>query len=48
MLETDVESWQMSPKPFLTTSQQMLKHDDVANQSDPPSYSINSSYQFGR
>ncbi|XP_024461566.1 rust resistance kinase Lr10 isoform X2 [Populus trichocarpa] len=48
MLETDVESLQMSPKPFLTTSQQMPKHDDVANQSDPSSYCINSSYQFGR
>jgi hypothetical protein len=48
MLETDVESLQMSPKPFLTTSQQMPKHDDVPNQSNPSSYCINSSYQFGR
>ncbi|KAG6768791.1 hypothetical protein POTOM_027720 [Populus tomentosa] len=48
MLEADVESLQMSPKPFLTTSQLMPKHDDVANQSDLSSYCINSSYQFGR
>nr|TKS04839.1 hypothetical protein D5086_0000139450 [Populus alba] len=48
MLEADVESLQMSPKHFLTTSQLMPKHDDVANQSDLSSYCINSSYQFGR
>jgi hypothetical protein len=48
MLKTNVESLQMSPKPFLTASQQMPKHDDVANQSDLSSYCINSSYQFGR
>jgi hypothetical protein len=48
MLQADVESLQMSPKPFLTTSQQMPKHDDVANQSDLSSYCINSSYQFNR
>ena len=47
MLEVDVESLQMSPKPFLTISQQMQKHDDVANESDLSSYCTNSSYQFG-
>jgi serine/threonine protein kinase len=50
MLESDVESLQMPPKPFLTPHH-MPKDDDKANPiklSDPPSDCIDSSYQFGR
>jgi serine/threonine protein kinase len=50
MLESDVESLQMPPKPFLTPHH-MSKDDDKANPiklSDPPSDCIDSSYQFGR
>ncbi|KAJ6971033.1 LEAF RUST 10 DISEASE-RESISTANCE LOCUS RECEPTOR-LIKE PROTEIN KINASE-like 2.4 [Populus alba x Populus x berolinensis] len=50
MLESDVESLQMPPKPFLTPHH-MPKDDDTANPiklSDPPNDCIDSSYQFGR
>jgi serine/threonine protein kinase len=50
MLESDAESLQIPPKPFLTPHH-MPKVDDTANQiklSDPPSDCIDSSYQFGR
>ncbi|KAG5226298.1 LEAF RUST DISEASE-RESISTANCE LOCUS RECEPTOR PROTEIN KINASE [Salix suchowensis] len=51
MLESDVESLQMPPKPFLTPHQAEEKDDDRANHaklSDPPNDYIDSSYQFGR
>ncbi|KAG5222020.1 L-type lectin-domain containing receptor kinase [Salix suchowensis] len=51
MLESDVESLQMPPKPFLTPHQAEEKDDDRANHaklSDPPNDCIDSSYQFGR
>ncbi|KAL9380276.1 hypothetical protein Peur_025933 [Populus x canadensis] len=50
MLESDVESLRMPPKPFLTPHQ-MPEEDDRANHaklSDPPNDCIDSSYQFGR
>ncbi|XP_061947198.1 LEAF RUST 10 DISEASE-RESISTANCE LOCUS RECEPTOR-LIKE PROTEIN KINASE-like 2.2 [Populus nigra] len=50
MLESDVESLRMPPKPFLTPHQ-MPEDDDKANHaklSDPPNDCIDSSYQFGR
>jgi hypothetical protein len=50
MLESDVESLQMPPKPFLTPHH-MPKDDDTANPiklSDPLGDCIDSSYQFGR
>jgi len=50
MLESDVESIRMPPKPFLTPHQ-MREEDDRANHaklSDPPNDCVDSSYQFGR
>uniref|UniRef100_A0A3N7G3I9 Protein kinase domain-containing protein n=1 Tax=Populus trichocarpa TaxID=3694 RepID=A0A3N7G3I9_POPTR len=50
MLESDVESLQMPPKPFLTL-QHIPEDDDRDNPaklSDPPNDCIDSSYQFGR
>ena len=50
MLESDVESLRMPPKPFLTPHQ-VHEDDDKANHaklSDPPNDCIDSSYQFGR
>ncbi|XP_011015081.1 PREDICTED: L-type lectin-domain containing receptor kinase V.4-like isoform X3 [Populus euphratica] len=50
MLESDVESLRMPPKPFLTPHQ-MSGDDDRANHtklSNPPNDCIDSSYQFGR
>jgi len=50
MLESDVESLRMPPKPFLTPHQ-MPEDDDKTNHaklSDPPNDCIDSSYQFGR
>ncbi|XP_061948430.1 rust resistance kinase Lr10-like [Populus nigra] len=50
MLESDVESLRMPPKPFLTPYQ-MPEEDDRANHaklSDPPNDCVDSSYQFGR
>ncbi|KAL9380279.1 hypothetical protein Peur_025936 [Populus x canadensis] len=50
MLESDIESLRMPPKPFLTPHQ-MPEEDDRANHaklSDPPNDCIDSSYQFGR
>ena len=46
MLETDVGSLQMPPKPFSPPHNKCQRC--MANQSDPPTYYINSSYQFGR
>jgi serine/threonine protein kinase len=49
MLESDVESLQMPPKPFLTPHQ-ALEEDDRANHaklSDPSNDCNDSSYQFG-
>ena len=49
MLESDVESLRMPPKPFLTPHQ-MPEEDDRANHaklSDPPNDCVDSSYQFG-
>jgi serine/threonine protein kinase len=53
MLESDVESLQIPPKPFLTPHHMPKddKDDDMANPvklSDPPNDCIDSSYQFGR
>ncbi|KAI5557938.1 hypothetical protein BDE02_17G005600 [Populus trichocarpa] len=50
MLESDIESLRMPPKPFLTPHQ-ISKDDDRANHSklsDPPNDCIDSSYYFGR
>ncbi|KAG5222021.1 LEAF RUST DISEASE-RESISTANCE LOCUS RECEPTOR PROTEIN KINASE [Salix suchowensis] len=50
MLESDVESLQMPPKPFFTPHQ-VQQDDDRANHaklSDPPNECIDSSYQFRR
>jgi serine/threonine protein kinase len=50
MLELDVESLRMPPKPFLTPHQ-MPEEDDRVNHaklSDLPNDCIDSSYQFGR
>ncbi|XP_034920445.1 LEAF RUST 10 DISEASE-RESISTANCEUS RECEPTOR-LIKE PROTEIN KINASE-like 2.1 [Populus alba] len=50
MLESDVESLRIPPKPFITPHQ-MPEEDDRANHaklSDPPNDCIDSSYQFGR
>ncbi|KAG5226297.1 LEAF RUST DISEASE-RESISTANCE LOCUS RECEPTOR PROTEIN KINASE [Salix suchowensis] len=50
MLESDVESLQMPPKPFLTPHQ-VQEDGDRANHaklSDPPNDCIDSSYQYGR
>jgi len=50
MLESDVESLRMPPKPFLTPHQ-MPEDDDRANHaklSYPLNDCIDSSYQFGR
>uniref|UniRef100_A0A6N2LK27 Protein kinase domain-containing protein n=1 Tax=Salix viminalis TaxID=40686 RepID=A0A6N2LK27_SALVM len=50
MLESDVESLRMPPKPFLTPYQ--VQEDDYrannAKLSDPPNDCMDSSYQFGR
>jgi len=53
MLEADIESLQMSPKPFLVPQQ--TSNDDKINLANPTSLrdpsnicSIDSSYQFGR
>eukprot|EP00258_Populus_trichocarpa_P029152 XP_024445171.1 LEAF RUST 10 DISEASE-RESISTANCE LOCUS RECEPTOR-LIKE PROTEIN KINASE-like 2.4 isoform X2 [Populus trichocarpa] len=50
MLESDVESLRMPPKPFLSPHQ-MPEEDDRANHaklSNPPNDCVDSSYQFGR
>jgi serine/threonine protein kinase len=50
MLEADVESLQMPPKPFFTLQhiQEDDDKDNPAKLSDPPNDCMDSSYQFGR